>query len=69
MKKADYEHTLRTELLKIPKETRDTWDGTKLCIWWTEYTQKNSWVKWDRDSGNPWDTAYIICKDLIGIKD
>ena len=68
MKKEDYREALRDRLRRVPVETRRAWTHTDLMMWWIQEREKDSYLKWERAPGDPWQHVKGMCDDLIGPK-
>lgn len=66
MKKEDFRMALRDKLGKVSLETRQTWSDTDLYAWWLKAQVDNSYLRWERASGDLWQHVRGICQDLIG---
>lgn len=68
MKKEDFKQTLKDRLRNIDLKERQQWTDADLLIWWGEVQKKDSYLRWDRATGDLWQHVKIMCKDLIGKK-
>jgi hypothetical protein len=66
MTKDEFARALRDRLRKMPLDNRRGWDETRLLEWWTREKSGDTYLRWERDSGNPWKTVLAICRDMIG---
>ena len=66
MNKEDFKQRLREKLRKTPLETRKQWTDTDLFIWWTKAKAEDSYLTWERCSGDLWQSVPGMCRDLIG---
>jgi hypothetical protein len=66
MNKEDFKQRLREKLRKTPLETRKQWTDTDLFIWWTKAKAEDSYLTWERCSGDLWQYVPGMCRDLIG---
>ena len=66
MKKDDFEQALRRLLMSVPLEERKKWDEFDLLTWWTKAQKDDSYLTWERCSGDIWQHVKVVCRDLIG---
>lgn len=65
MNKEDFRKALRDRLAKVPLETRKKWNETDLFGWWMK-AKEDSYLTWERASGDVWQHVKGMCRDLIG---
>lgn len=68
MKKEDFEKALRDKLREIPLETRQNWEEKDLNVWWWTVKKEDSYLTWERATGDVWQHVKGMCDDLIGTR-
>ena len=68
MKKEDFREAVRAELRKVSRDIRRDWGETDLFIWWNKAQAADSYLRWERASGDVWQYVKGFCDDLIGEK-
>tara|TARA_R110000744_G_scaffold52340_1_gene112138 strand:- start:79 stop:294 length:216 start_codon:yes stop_codon:yes gene_type:complete len=66
MNKEEYKSALRGLLVKESLSKRKDWNENDLFFWWSHVTAEDSYLRWNRCRGDPWQYAKGMCSDLIG---
>ena len=66
MKKEEFRQALREKLSRVSLQERKTWSDTNLFMWWLTAKAGDSYLTWERCSGDVWQHVPGMCSDLIG---
>ena len=66
MDKEDYRQTLRSKLKEAAADERARWCDRSLLLWWVQVTKEDSYLRWGRSSGDPWQHVPGFCEGLYG---
>jgi hypothetical protein len=66
VKKEEFRRALRDRLKQVPLETRKTWSDNDLHVWWTRASREDSYLTWERATGDVWQHVSGMCSDLLG---
>lgn len=66
MEKEDFKEAVRGKLKKVPLETRKLWNDNDLFVWWSRARAEDSYLTWEKCSGDVWQWVPGMCSDLIG---
>ena len=65
MKKEEFRQALRDKLSRVSLQERMTWNDTNLFRWWLAAKAGDSYLTWERCSGDVWQHVPGMCSDLI----
>ncbi|HFT1084468.1 TPA: hypothetical protein ACXI7C_000797 [Serratia marcescens] len=66
MLKEEFARALRQKLSQIPLETRRTWNETHLFAWYMKAISEDSYLRWERCPGSPWQWVPGFCENYYG---
>lgn len=66
MLKEEFARALREKLSEIPLETRRLWDGNDLFVWYMNARNEDSYLRWERCPGDPWQWVAGFCEYHYG---
>jgi hypothetical protein len=66
MLKDDFARELRRKLSQIPLETRRSWDENNLFAWYMKAISEDSYLRWERCPGDPWQWVPGFCEGCYG---